>query len=113
MTSFQLGNILKSNSYSVHFEALVKKLQDASHHTRVLGYMITTALLRLLSGEHQLDAAHRVLDAMKIEELSGIEDVSLQTQNLSDVNHFIELTFSNADRPCRSLTQNHLERLPS
>ncbi|KAF9468309.1 hypothetical protein BDZ94DRAFT_1246474 [Collybia nuda] len=78
-------NILKSNNYSVHFEELFKKLQDSNHHTRILGYMITLSLLRSLSGEHQLEAVHKVLDVMNIEELTGFEDASLQNNDLSYV----------------------------
>lgn len=56
--------------------------------------MIAAALLKLLSGEHQLDAAHNALDAMGIDQLDGVEDASLLTQDLSDVIFFIKLKTS-------------------
>lgn len=85
MTS--LENILMSNNYAAHFDALVVKLQDINPHSKVLSYLITRALLGQLSGEHQLEAAHRVLD------VAGIEDLPSGGDNLFDVRHitFLEL----------------------
>ncbi|KAF8064012.1 hypothetical protein FPV67DRAFT_198389 [Lyophyllum atratum] len=68
-------NILKSNIYSVHLETLVAKLQDSNPHVKVLSYLITRALLGQLSGEHQVEAARKVLDVISVEELAGMEDL--------------------------------------
>lgn len=70
-----IENIVKSNTFSVHFEALTKKLQDLNPHVKVMSYLIAGALLGLLSGSHQLAAACKVLQVMNIEELQGIEDM--------------------------------------
>ncbi|KAG6888637.1 hypothetical protein C0992_007989 [Termitomyces sp. T32_za158] len=67
-------NILKSDHYQNHLEALIAKLKDGNLHTRVLGYLIARALLIQLSGEHQVEAGHRVLDVIDIAELHGMED---------------------------------------
>ncbi|KAG6909155.1 hypothetical protein DXG01_001782 [Tephrocybe rancida] len=66
-------NILKSNNYSTHLETLIAKLKDDNSHTRVLGYLIARALLTQLSGEHQVEAGHRVLDVIDVAELEGME----------------------------------------
>ena len=70
-----IENIVKSNTFSVHFEALTSKLQDLNPHVKVMSYLIAGALLGLLSGSHQLAAACKVLQVMNIEELQGIEDM--------------------------------------
>ncbi|KAG6857013.1 hypothetical protein H0H87_010685 [Tephrocybe sp. NHM501043] len=74
------GNILKSNSYSPHLDALITKLKDENPHTRVLGYLIARALLTQLSGEHQVEAAHRVLDVVDVAELGVMEDVPQEAE---------------------------------
>ncbi|KAG5644278.1 hypothetical protein DXG03_008763 [Asterophora parasitica] len=74
-------NILKSNGFSDHFETLVVKLQDPNPHVKVLGYLVTRVLLGQLSGEHQVEAAHRTLEAIGTEELSGMEDLPITTEN--------------------------------
>lgn len=68
-------NIMRSNTCSVHQEALIKKLQDLNPHVKVMGYLIAGALLGLLSGSHQLAAACKVLQVMNFEELRGIDDM--------------------------------------
>ncbi|KAG5718058.1 U3 small nucleolar RNA-associated protein 10, partial [Termitomyces sp. T112] len=67
-------NILKSSHYQAHLQALIAKLKDANPHTRVLGYLIARALLTELSGEHQVEAGHRVIDVIDVSELHGMED---------------------------------------
>ena len=49
-------------------------------HTRALAHLIARALLGRLSGDDQVDAAHDLLDAMKLDNSGGmkhIEDESL------------------------------------
>jgi U3 small nucleolar RNA-associated protein 10 len=82
-------NILMSNNYAAHFGALVAKLQDVNPHSRVMSYLVTRALLQQLSGEHQLEAAHRVLSVIGIEQLAGIEDLPSGSENLSDVRRIV------------------------
>ncbi|OBZ74951.1 U3 small nucleolar RNA-associated protein 10 [Grifola frondosa] len=75
-------NILASNSYLDHFEALLAKLHDANHFARNLSYLILRALLNRLSGEHRIDAAHRALEAMKLDSLEGMGDFMKDVDNL-------------------------------
>ncbi|KAG6822289.1 hypothetical protein H0H92_014415, partial [Tricholoma furcatifolium] len=67
-------NILKSNNYAAHLETLITKLKDENSHTKALGYLIAYALLSQLSGEHQIEAGHKVLDVIDVAELDGMED---------------------------------------
>jgi U3 small nucleolar RNA-associated protein 10 len=85
-----------SNNYSDHLDALLSKLRDCNPHVRVLGYLITRALLVRLSGEHQIDAAHKVLEVMRLEQLASIEDFPRGADKLKDVGFvklFRRLTF--------------------
>ncbi|RDB23790.1 U3 small nucleolar RNA-associated protein 10 [Hypsizygus marmoreus] len=75
-------NILKSNNYTAHLNMLISKLRDTNPHVKVLSYLIVRSLLRQLSGEHQVDAAQRVLDLIDVEELAGMEDLSLGGDSL-------------------------------
>ncbi|KAG5637085.1 hypothetical protein H0H81_005818 [Sphagnurus paluster] len=70
-------NIMKSNHYVAYFQTLLSKLKDPNPHTKVLGYLITRALLVQLSGEQQFEAAHKVLDVIGVEALEGMEDLPL------------------------------------
>lgn len=85
MTRILTENILMSNNYASHFEALVSKLHDTDPHSRVLSYLVTRALLIQLSGEHQLEAAYKLLSVIGMEPLAGIEDLPPGTGNLYDV----------------------------
>jgi U3 small nucleolar RNA-associated protein 10 len=50
-------------------------MQDADPHTRAMAHIVARALLGRLSGEHQIDAAEKMLDAMHLETLDGMEDI--------------------------------------
>lgn len=86
--SSPLENILISNNYTDHLKFLLAALQDANPHARALGYLIARSLLGRLSGEHQIDAAHEVLQVMHLEELSGAEDFLQRSDNVDDVSSF-------------------------
>lgn len=68
-------NILVSNNLFDHLSVLLPTLQSPDPHTRALGYLVTRTLLSKLSGEHQVNAARKVLETMKLEEIGGIEDL--------------------------------------
>ncbi|KAG6836982.1 hypothetical protein H0H93_016935 [Arthromyces matolae] len=68
-------NILKSNHYAAHLDTLIAKLKDENQHTRALSYLIARALIAELSGEHRVEAAHRVLDVIDVAALEGSEDL--------------------------------------
>lgn len=74
-----------SDNYAAHFDVLVAKLQDNNPHSRILSNLVARALLGQLSGEHQLEAAHRVLNVTGIDQLAELEDLPSGTENLSDV----------------------------
>ncbi|KAH9989552.1 hypothetical protein BJV77DRAFT_1069406 [Russula vinacea] len=58
--------ILVSNKHDKLLESLLQRLSCPDPHARNLAYLVTRALLGILSGENQIDAAQRVLDAMAI-----------------------------------------------
>lgn len=61
-------------------------MQDPDLFTRALAHLIARALLSRLSGDQQIDAAHRMLDAMHLETLSGMEDIPDGDNNARMVN---------------------------
>jgi U3 small nucleolar RNA-associated protein 10 len=85
MTRISSENILMSNNYTAHFDALVSKLHDTDPHSRVLSYLVARALLRQLSGEHQLEAAYKLLNVIGTKHLAGIEDLPPGKDDLFDV----------------------------
>lgn len=71
-------NILKSNRLFELLPIFLSRLESVDPHTRALGYFVANALLSKLSGEHQVDVASRVLEVVKLEEISGVEDLSAE-----------------------------------
>ncbi|KAG6822315.1 hypothetical protein H0H92_014349, partial [Tricholoma furcatifolium] len=67
-------NVAFSSLIAPHLETLITKLKDENSHTKALGYLIAYALLSQLSGEHQIEAGHKVLDVIDVAELDGMED---------------------------------------
>ncbi len=79
------GNIMMSNEYKAHFESLVAKLRDGNPHVQILTHLIMHALIKQLSGEHQIDAAHIILETIGHEQLSRIESLSEDAGELLQV----------------------------
>jgi U3 small nucleolar RNA-associated protein 10 len=63
------------------------KLTDPDPHTRNLGYLIARALLGMLSGENQVNAAQRVLDVMAITTLEDFGGFMKGADTLQEVGH--------------------------
>ncbi|EMD35136.1 hypothetical protein CERSUDRAFT_107124 [Gelatoporia subvermispora B] len=78
-------NIVSSNLYSEHADRLLAILQHASLYSRILAYLITRALLSRLSGEHRIDAAHKILQAMNVESLEAMGEFMRGVDNLQAV----------------------------
>ncbi|KAF8154101.1 hypothetical protein B0H34DRAFT_800000 [Crassisporium funariophilum] len=68
-------NILSSNDFSAHFDTLIAKFRDPNPHITSMAYLIALALVKKLSGEHQIVAARRIMIEMHLEELSGVDDL--------------------------------------
>ncbi|KAF9451337.1 hypothetical protein P691DRAFT_663457 [Macrolepiota fuliginosa MF-IS2] len=71
-------NILMSNQLIDLLPVLLSKIGSSNPHTRTLGYLVAKTLLNKLSGEHQVDIARRILAVMRLEEISGIEDLPVK-----------------------------------
>jgi U3 small nucleolar RNA-associated protein 10 len=78
-------NIMVSNNYRAHLDGLLAKLHEENTYSRVFGHLITRAFLGRLSGEHQVDAADRVLQVMGLEQLAGMESFLNGADNLQEV----------------------------
>ena len=79
--------ILVSNKHAKLLESLLLKLSDPDPHARNLAYLVTRALLGILSGESQIDAAQRVLDAMGITTLEDMDRFVKGVDTLQEVGH--------------------------
>ncbi|CCM00706.1 uncharacterized protein FIBRA_02746 [Fibroporia radiculosa] len=82
-------NILSSDDYSNLLAFLLKRLQDPNPHSRALAYLIARALLSRLSGEHQLNAAHQMLQAMQLDSLEVMGDFM---GDVNDIHAFLHDT---------------------
>ncbi|KAF9268872.1 hypothetical protein L218DRAFT_536645 [Marasmius fiardii PR-910] len=80
-------NVLASNEYPDHLETLVSKLTDESSHARVFGYLVARALVIRLSGDHQVAAAKRVLDAVNLDQIADLENI---TENMAEAFENVE-----------------------
>jgi hypothetical protein len=72
-TTFVLAdNILVSNDFSRHLDSLIAVSREASPLPRVFAYLVMRHLLARLSGESQIEAAHRVLVAIPRENMAAM-----------------------------------------
>ena len=80
---------MASNSFQHHFDMILAKLQDSNPYSQVLAYLVARALLSRLSGEHQIDAARRILEAMQIESLGEMGAFMNDVSNLEVVSKLL------------------------
>ncbi|KAH9943771.1 hypothetical protein B0H21DRAFT_877669 [Amylocystis lapponica] len=102
-------NVLASQRYPHHLEILLAKLHDASPYSRAMAYLTTRALLSRLSGEIQLDAAYRVLQAMKFENLDGMGDFMDNVDNVQAFLHDLSLGTVVVLKPNSQQTKHRLQ----
>jgi len=82
-----IETILSSNEYTKRLYSLLPKLSDPDPHVRNLTYLVTRALLGMVSGEHQIDATQRVLDAMALTTLEEMDGFLKGADTLQEVGH--------------------------
>ena len=58
-------NIITSDEYAAHLEFLLASLKGEEANARLLAGLVAIALLRRMSGEHQVGAAYRILEAVE------------------------------------------------
>ncbi|KAF9034474.1 hypothetical protein BDZ89DRAFT_1158021 [Hymenopellis radicata] len=68
------NNILSSNDFSHHVDDLVTKLRDTNGHVRLLACIIARALLRRLTGSHQVNTAQKIVQALDLDQLAESRD---------------------------------------
>jgi hypothetical protein len=66
----------------------MSKLTDSNPYISLMSHLIALGLIRKLSGEHQLEVAHKIIGTMKLEQLSGI-DALPQEENTHEVSSAI------------------------
>jgi hypothetical protein len=82
-----IETILASNEHTKRFESLLLKLSDPDPHARNFAYLVTRALCGMVAGENQIDTAQRVLDAMALTTLEGMDGFLKGADTLQEVSH--------------------------
>jgi U3 small nucleolar RNA-associated protein 10 len=83
----EIETILLSDKYAERLDSLLLKLSHPDPHGRNLAYLVTRALFVMISGENQIDVAQRVLDAMTITTLDGMDGFVKGAETLQEVSH--------------------------
>ncbi|KAH6904492.1 hypothetical protein BKA70DRAFT_1373519 [Coprinopsis sp. MPI-PUGE-AT-0042] len=84
ITSRIAENVMRSNDFSNHLTAFAGKLSDENPWKRSLAFLTLHSLLVQLSGSHQLQAGKVVLDALALDTLPALDDIS-EDQSLDQV----------------------------
>jgi U3 small nucleolar RNA-associated protein 10 len=82
-----IETIFASNEHTKRFESLLLKLSDPDPHARNLAYLVTRALCGRVTGENQIDTAQRVLDALALTTLEGMDGFLKGADTLHEVSH--------------------------
>lgn len=81
--------VLMSNRHAEHFEFILFTLRPETsthgHHASGLGYLVMRALLGRMSGEHHVEAAGRILEAMGLKSLDGVDSFMTGAESLQEV----------------------------
>ena len=80
---------MASNDYNAHLHSFLPKLQAKDPHTQVLAYLVMHALIKQLSGGHQIEAAHNILDAIDGEGLASFGNLSADSDDVLEVRRHI------------------------
>jgi U3 small nucleolar RNA-associated protein 10 len=79
--------ILVSNKHDKLLESLLLRLSGPDPHARNLAYLVIRGLFGILSGENQIDAAQRILDAMAITTFEDMDGFVKGAYALDEVGH--------------------------
>jgi U3 small nucleolar RNA-associated protein 10 len=79
------GNVVASSEYPRHLNMLLRLFSQFDAHTTIFGYLLLRSLLSHLSGEHQVEAAQRILSSMGIQSLDVLQGVVAKSTTLQDV----------------------------
>ena len=66
---------------------MLRKLSDPDPHARNFAYLVTRALLGILSAENRVDVIQRVLDVMAITTLDDMDGFVKGADALQEVGH--------------------------
>ncbi|KAF8901036.1 armadillo-type protein [Gymnopilus junonius] len=69
-------NVVNSSCPDETMDTVLTKLHESRLHVKLMGYLVTLAIIRKLSGECQIAFAQKVLAIIALNELSGIDDHS-------------------------------------
>ncbi|TRM63291.1 hypothetical protein BD626DRAFT_496170 [Schizophyllum amplum] len=69
-------NAIMSDDYAAHLELLLTSMENEDPNARLLAGLVAIALLRRMTGEHQVGAAHRILEVVERMGSSGTAEVT-------------------------------------
>ncbi len=106
-----IENIWVSSSFEEHSTTLLTKLHATDPYSKALAYLVCRSLLNHLSGERQVDAAHRVLQALGIDNFDEMDDFMRGADNLQVVSHLSSIIINPVvfTQPPVVLTRHELE----
>ena len=78
---------MRSDDFSRHLTTFTRKLADENPWTRSLAFLTLRALLEQLTGAHQLQSGKLVLDALALESLPSVADLT-EDQSVEQVMSF-------------------------
>lgn len=90
-------NIQNSKEFSSHLDFLLSQLRNVNPYPRALAYLVSRALLSRLSGSLQLDVGHKLLKAIDLVSLDGMDDFMRGADNLQVVGDFHLANLTSAD----------------
>ncbi|GJE92911.1 U3snoRNP10 and BP28CT domain-containing protein [Phanerochaete sordida] len=102
-------NVVGSPAYAAHLEFLLERLNASDAHARALAYLVCRALLGNLSGERQVDVAHKIVNAMKLESLDKLEDFMRGSNDLQVFLHDASLSTAVVLKPNKLATFHRLQ----
>ncbi|KZT23010.1 hypothetical protein NEOLEDRAFT_1180414 [Neolentinus lepideus HHB14362 ss-1] len=102
-------NIIASNDYAQHFDYVLTKLHDLNPHTRHLAYLVARALLGMVSGETQIETAHRLFGAMDLKSLDDMGDFMAGVDTLHSFLNDESLGMSVVQKPSSWNTTRRLQ----
>jgi hypothetical protein len=79
--------VLLSHGFSLHMDRIITKLQGPDSHGRLLGLLVTRALISRVAGERQIEAAYKFLANADFGVLGHMENALKG----SDTSHDVDL----------------------
>lgn len=75
----------KSSEFNDYFDVMLQNMRDTNPHIRVFAHLIVRAVFGFLSGAEQIKAAHKMLEASGLTQLSTTDAILTKKEALDKV----------------------------